>query len=132
MWWTRPKTDAERREEITRLKRARDTMLTKALEHYEFQRIVWPIAYLFMLALFCISLFQHPERPNLATVIGGTAVFLVLGLLLGRTWFSPPVKGDRWGYSDHLGYEGDSPRDAQRKIDKLRAELGSDSDARQS
>ena len=33
-----------------------------------------------------------------------------------------PARGDLWAYSDRVGYEGDSPRDIQARIDALRAQ----------
>jgi hypothetical protein len=62
----------------------------------------------------------HPDKLSLATglLIGG--FLLWLGSMIWRTWIRPPAKGDLWGYADTIGYDGDRPREIQRKIDVLR------------
>jgi hypothetical protein len=58
--------------------------------------------------------------------LGGLAVVGLFTAFLLRffwvSWINPPAVGDRWAQSDTLGYEGDSPRDVQHKIDKLKME----------
>jgi hypothetical protein len=64
----------------------------------------------------------------------GVAVFLAAFLfLLGHStwqvWKRTPT--DKWGFSDGLGYDGDSPRDIQKKIDALRSPRAKDAGTRQ-
>jgi hypothetical protein len=48
----------------------------------------------------------------------------VSGIACWITWIAPrPAPDDLWGYSDLVGYEDESPRDIQARIDTLRAQL---------
>jgi hypothetical protein len=39
----------------------------------------------------------------------------ILLLQCYRVLINPPAPGDRWAFADTLGYDGDGPRDLQRK-----------------
>lgn len=127
MWWSRPRSDAARREEIARLKAKRDAMLERAPEAFAIRRVLLPVMYVFVLALFTVSLIRHPEQASPGLIGVGTCLFLLFGWAMWKVWLHKPAPGDRWGYSDTLGYDGDGPRDVQRKIDAMEAELKSKS-----
>jgi hypothetical protein len=122
MWW-RQNPDAmseeNRQAEIRRLERVRDKLLADAPKHFHFRRFLIPI--MLALALWTVvnALLQH--RVRLGSGLFLAAFCAVLMREAYRLWIRPPSPGDRWGYSDTLGYEGDSPRDVQKKIDVLRA-----------
>src|SRR5258705_10090321 len=68
-----------------------------------------------------------PDWPSLLRYLGTLAVLGVgaasTGHAFWHAWIAPrPARGDLWAYSDRVGYEGDSPRDIQARIDALRAQ----------
>jgi hypothetical protein len=112
--------DAERQREIARLEARRDAVLRQAPRAFAFRRVFAPVMFLLLLVQLGAAALFHPDKLSLATglLIGG--FLLWLGSMVWRTWIHPPAKGDLWGYADTIGYDGDSPREIQRKIDVLR------------
>jgi hypothetical protein len=122
MWWRQnagAMSEEDRQAEICRLECVRDKLLADAPKHFHFRRFLIPI--MLALALWTVvnALLQH--RVSLGSAVFLAAFCAVLVREVYRLWIRPPAPGDRWGYSDTLGYEGDSPRDIQKKIDALRA-----------
>jgi hypothetical protein len=118
-WPRKSLSEPERQDEIARLVAQRDRMLERAPKSFLMSRFVVSI----MLVMFVLSVstgfFRHPEKISVGAVI----FFVIFGLFLiqaaWKLWVNPPPPGDRWGMSDRIGYDGDSPRDIQRKIDDL-------------
>jgi hypothetical protein len=112
-------TPEQRQEEILRLKRVRDRLLNDAPKHFYLRRMIIPIILALVLMEAVVSLRHHRMSVASGLVLG--ALCAILLFLAYRFWINPPMRSDRWGYSDTLGYEGDSPRDIQEKIEALRA-----------
>jgi hypothetical protein len=128
MWfWRRPPlTGAERRREIARLEDVRDRMLENAARHVAFRNIFAPAVFVLFVVLAGAGVVTHPAKHPLAAITVYVAMVCFFGRMVWRNWLHPLPKGDPWGYSDTLGYEGDSPRDIQNKIDQLRGQSTSD------
>jgi hypothetical protein len=127
MWWKdEPRTDSEREQEIARLEGVRDRLLQRAPRSFAFQQLVAPLMFAGYLTVFGGTLLFHREKVDLVFILLAIAFGLVFGRVLYKSWVHPPARGDRWGMSERLGYDGDSPRDIQAKIDRLRAQLGSE------
>jgi hypothetical protein len=125
MWWRdEPRTDREREQEIARLEGVRDRLLDRAPCAFAFQQLVAPIMFAGYVAMFGGTLLFHPEKVSPVFIAVAIVFGLVFGGILHKSWVRAPARGDRWGMSERLGYEGDSPRDIQAKIDRLRAQLG--------
>jgi hypothetical protein len=125
MWSRKPMTEDEREREISRLEGVRDKLLDAAPKHFYAKRLILPVMLAATVLVIVDGALTHPAN---LTLWGGLflAVFLFLmGHGTWKVWHSTPAPGDKWGFSDRLGYEGDSPRDIQRKIDDLRGEAGS-------
>src|ERR1700722_702262 len=115
-----PMSEEDREREIQRLERVRDMLLDEAPMHFYFKRLLLPLMLVPALIAFGDAIWAHPAT---LTFMHGLlfAVFLVMaGSSTWKAWKSTPVPGDKWGYSDGLGYEGDSPREIQKTIDQLR------------
>src|SRR5262245_29735293 len=122
--WRRPEpmTDTERREEIAQLEAARDRMLDRAPLSFGMSRIVMTMMTVMFLFVIANTLVLHRERVNWQLFI---FVGLFGAIFLGamrKLWWNPPHEHDRWGMSDRIGYDGDSPRDLQGKIDRLKTQ----------
>jgi hypothetical protein len=113
-------SDAERQSKIARLESRRDAVLREAPRAFAFRRVFAPIMFALLLVQFIAAALLHPDKLSLVTclLIGG--FLLWLGSMIWRTWIRPPAKGDLWGHADTIGYDDDSPREIQRKIDVLR------------
>jgi hypothetical protein len=124
MWWQSPEpaNNDERRAEIRRLEGIRDRLLEKAPRSFYMKRFILPV----MMAMFLLALGQgiwkHPNSISPGSVLFSGVFFLLLGHAIWKIR-KAPAPGDRWGYSDALGYEGDSPRELQERIDRLRAQM---------
>lgn len=120
-------TAEEREREIRRLEGVRDKLLDAAPKHFYAKRLILPV----MLAATVLVIVDGASvHPASLTFWAGLflAVFLfLLGHGTWKVWHSTPAAGDKWGFSDRIGYEGDSPRDIQRKIDVLRSKAGGSS-----
>jgi hypothetical protein len=66
------------------------------------------------------GLCSHPSQFSFGHRLFLAGFLAVIFLSFWKVWRRTPAHGDRWGFADALGYEGDSPRDIQRKIDALR------------
>jgi hypothetical protein len=122
MWWRQnpgAMSEDERQAEIRRLERVRDKLLADVPKHFHFRRFLVPI--MLALALWTVGNALLRHRVSLGSGVFLAAFCAVLVREVYRLWIRPPAPGDRWGYSDTLGYDGDSPRDVQKKIDALRA-----------
>jgi hypothetical protein len=107
------------------------------------RRLVMPLFFVMGIALFPGVLFSRPsDWSSSDTIFPPLPPIAVLGICAGgtacvgyacwRLWNAPPpAQGDLWAYSDRLGYDGDSPRDIQARIDALRAQLAREDEARQ-
>lgn len=124
MWWhsPEPENDEERRAEIRRLEGIRDRLLEKAPRSFTMKRLLLPV----MMAMFLLALGQgiwkYPGSVPPGVVLFSAVFFLLLGHGVWKT-LKTPAPGDRWGYSDALGYEGDGPRELQARIERLRAQM---------
>jgi hypothetical protein len=122
MWWhQRPKTDAERAEEIARLTKKRDYLLSRAPEAVLIRQAVVACFLGIIIFLFAGQIFAGAARVNLAALVAVTIASTLLLIVLYRGRNLPPM-GDRWGMSRLLDYDGDSPQDVQDKIERLRSE----------
>jgi|HubBroStandDraft_2_1064218.scaffolds.fasta_scaffold628103_2 hypothetical protein len=124
--WSQRKliTEEEREREIHRLEAVRDKLLDAAPKHFYFKRLLLPVMLAGTLIAVGDAILAHPAHLTF-----GHGLFLVGFLVLiclgtWKVWRSTPAPGDKWAFSDGLGYEGDSPRDIQRKIDALRKDCG--------
>jgi hypothetical protein len=125
MWWRDgPRTDGEREREIARLEGVRDRLLERAPRSFAFQQFLAPLMFAGYVAVFGGTLLFHPEKVGPVFIAMAIVFGLLFGRMLHKSWVRVPTRGDRWGMSERLGYEGDSPRDIQAKIDRLRAQLG--------
>jgi hypothetical protein len=123
MWWrSEPKTDAERQREIARLEGVRDRLLADAPRQFVMQKAIFLIMFAGYLAMVANTLLFHREGVTLGFFVFAILFGLICGTMLFKSFMHPPAKADRWGMADRLGYEGDSPRDIQAKIDRLRAQ----------
>jgi hypothetical protein len=124
-WWQRePQTDAERLKEIARLEAVRDNMLANAPRHFAFQRVIVPIMFAIYLVAVCNTLLFHRDNAGLGFFLVMSVFGIIVGRVVYKSWVNPPARTDLWDIADRLGYENDSPRDIQAKIDHLRARLG--------
>jgi hypothetical protein len=122
MWWRqRPKTDAERAEEIARLTKKRDYLLNRASEAVLIRQAVVACFLGIIIFLFAGQIFAGAARVNLAALVAVTLAGTLLLTVLYRGQNLPPI-GDRWGMSRLLDYDGDSPQDVQDEIERLRSE----------
>jgi|SRR6476659_9610193 len=121
MWWKNPApiTDEDRQTEVRRLEGIRDKLLDEAPMHFYFRRLLLPIMLVMMLIPIGNSIWTSHLPLGSAVLIAGFLFVLACGSWW--VWKGTPPLGDRWGFSDTLGYEGNSPRDIQRKIDDLRS-----------
>jgi hypothetical protein len=145
-----PKTmKDERQRQIAELEAKRDSELRRAHDVFSVQRWLWPFLSLVMTPLFLYWLFEFLARlredlsalPSgwpgwsllladcilLIPSLGGTTLLgfmaAVSGIACWITWISPrPAPDDLWGYSDLVGYDDESPRQIQARIDALRAQ----------
>jgi hypothetical protein len=124
MWfWRQPKlTDLERQGEIARLEAARDSMLESAPRAAVFRRVFIPAAFVLLMTFAGISVATHPGKSPLLNWLVFAVLVFMGGRAVLRIWLHPLPKGDPWSLSDTLQYDGDSPRDVQKKIDALRTE----------
>jgi len=126
MWWQpkQPLADAERRQEIRRLEAVREKLLNEAPKHFYFRRLLLPIMMAMVAYVIVYTAWRHPLQLTPLAVIFLAAFCFIIGHSTWRVWHKTPALGDRWGFSHTLGYEGDSPRDLQKKIDALKAQSG--------
>jgi hypothetical protein len=126
MWWKNPTpmTDEERESEIHRLEGVRDKLLDAAPMHFYFRRLLLPIMLALVVVVIWHAVWTRPSNLTFGAAIFFAAFLLVLGHSTWKVWKGTPT--DKWSFSDGLGYEGDSPRDVQQKIDALRASLTTD------
>jgi hypothetical protein len=124
MWFWRqsPLNGAARQREIARLEGKRDYLLENAGRSVAFRRIFIPMAFAVFAVVWGIGIVTHPAAHQAMSLLVYAAVLFVVGRFLVRYWFRPPPKGDLWADSDTIAYDGDSPRDVQKKIDTLRAQ----------
>jgi hypothetical protein len=119
--WRGPRSEAARRAEIGRLEQKRDNILDQAPHGFFMMRLVSPL----MLAASLLVLVRILVDDPLERVWGSLFMLGFVALcsrLVWLAWIKPaPRPGDLWGFSDRLGYEGDSPREVQQKIDRLRS-----------
>jgi hypothetical protein len=125
MWWSRPtpKTDDEREREIRRLEGVRDKLLDEASKHFYFRRFLLPVMLVIVLFVIGRTVWLRPANFTIGAALLLAGVMFMMGSSTWRVWKRTPPPGDGWGFSDGLGYEGDSPRDVQRKIEALRAQM---------
>jgi hypothetical protein len=123
MWFWRqpPLSGAVRRREIARLESKRDHLLENAGRSVAFRRIFIPMAFAFAV-MWGIGIVAHPGAHQAMSLLVYAAVLFVVGRFVVRYWFRPAPKGDLWADSDTIAYDGDGPRDVQKKIDALRAQ----------
>jgi hypothetical protein len=121
MWWrAEPQTEAERQQEIAQLEAVRDRLLEDAPRSFAMSRFVMTtMSAMFLIAVANVAAF-HPDKINLGFFVFVVVFGGIMGTMMRKLWVAPPAPGDRWGMSDRIGYEGDSPRDLQAKIDRLR------------
>jgi hypothetical protein len=121
MWWQKPKpmTEQEREEEIRRLEGVRDRLLNDAPKHFYALRLLLPIMLAMALVMVWHAVWERPPTLTFWAALFLAAFLLVLCDMTWKVWKGTPR--DKWGFSDGLGYEGDSPRDIQKKIDALRS-----------
>jgi hypothetical protein len=121
MWWQKPKpmTEQEREQEIRRLEGIRDRLLDEAPKHFYFGRILLPIMLVPVLIVIWRAIWERPPNFTVWAALFLAAFLFVLCDSTWKLWKGTP--SDKWGFSDALGYEGDSPRDIQKKIDALRS-----------
>ena len=112
-------TEQEREQEIRRLAGIRDKLLDNAPMHFYFRRLLLPIMLVMILIPIWHDIWIHHLTLGSAVLIAGFLFLLSSGAWW--VWKGTPALGDRWGFADRLGYEGDSPRDLQKKIDALRS-----------
>lgn len=134
MWKWRPLTEAKRQRKIARLETRRDRMLRNAPFAFFMTRLVTALFFLAITVVFSLSLRRLLLAPpsDLKTlivniVLPGLLVFL-FGFAAWRVWFRPrPAPNDLWAYADRVEWDGNGPRDIQRRIDALRAQsVGAD------
>jgi uncharacterized membrane protein YeiB len=125
MWWKHePLTETERQLEIARLEGIRDKMLDRAPLSFAMNRGIMSMMFMMFSIAIGNELLFHSERFDWRLLVFAAMFGSLLLSAMGKVWWNPPVEGDHWGMSDRLGYEGDSPRDVQAKIDRLRAQSG--------
>jgi hypothetical protein len=123
MWWWqahKPRTDAERAAEITRLSQQRDRLLDRAPMEVVMRQAVLGCSLAVMLMMFL-----RPILAGTASWKGWLPVIAIAAGLIAVIYRSRhlPAAGDQWANSRLLGYDGDSPQDLQDRIDRLRAEI---------
>ena len=131
MWSFSPKpmTAEEREREIRRLEGVRDKLLDAAPKHFYAKRLILPVMLAATVLVIVDGARVHPANLTLAAGLFLAVFLFLIGHGTWKVWHSTPAPGDKWGFSDRIGYEGDSPRDIQRKIDDLRGEAGSSESA---
>jgi hypothetical protein len=116
-----PRSPDSIRQEISELERRRDVMLRNAPKHVLARRLILPIVFV-PVALGLTARLTHGHTPP-----GGVLVMLVVCLMAGaalwKAWRPGYDPRDLWAASDGVGYEGESPREVQRRIDALQARL---------
>ncbi len=109
------------RQEIADLTQRRDAMLRNAPKHVFWSRLIVPLVFS-MVAMGVAAQLTHRHTP-----LGGVLVMLVVcamaGAALWKAWRPGYDPRDLWAASDRVGYEGESPREVQRRIDALQASL---------
>jgi hypothetical protein len=120
MWSMNPNrmTEKQREDDIRRLESVRDKLLASAPKHFYFRRALLPLMLLLILMSAADAVLKHHAQMTFWHGLILAAFLLFLGHSTWKVWRSTPT--DSWGFSDGLGYEGDSPRDIQKKIDALR------------
>jgi len=131
MWWKNatPMTDEEREREIRRLEGVRDKLLDAAPMTFYFSRLLLPIMLVMVLVVIGHGLWTQPSNLTFGVAVFLAAFLFLLGHSTWKIWKRTPT--DKWGFSDGLGYDGDSPRDLQKKIDALRSPPAKDAGTRQ-
>jgi hypothetical protein len=120
----RPRTPDEIRQEIAELERRRDLMLKNAPKHVFFARLIMPLILVPTVAGLGARL--AVGRPAWVGVLVVLAVALVAGQACYKLWRPGYDPKDLWAASDRVGYEGESPRELQTRIDALEARLRED------
>ena len=111
-------TEQQREDEIRRLEIVRDKLLASAPKHFYFRRALLPLMLLLMLMSVADAVLKHHAQLTFWHGLILAAFLIILGQSTWKLWRRTPT--DNWGFSDGFGYEGDSPRDIQKKIDALR------------
>ena len=108
-------------QEIAELARRRDAMLRNAPKHVFWRRLIAPLILIPTLMGLAVRL-AHGRTP-LANVLVTLGVCAIAGVACWKLWRPGYDPHDQWAASDRVGYEGDGPRDLQRRIDAMRANL---------
>jgi hypothetical protein len=130
MWWQpkQPATEAERQQEMRLLEAVREKLLNEAAQHFYFRRLLLPVMISMMAYVIGYTAWRHPLQLTPVAVIFFAAFCFIVGYGGWLVWHNTPAPGDRWGFSDALSYDGDSPRDLQKKIDALKARSSTEND----
>jgi hypothetical protein len=125
MWWQdeKLKTPEQRAIEIAELTRRRNRILERAPMSAVSAQLVRALIVVFVLILSLQRIMAGGATTGnwMLLAIFGVAFLAVLY----EARYFPPLS-DRWALSRLVGYEGDSPQDLQKKIDRLTSEAESD------